>query len=249
MSRAAHLTIGLVVAVGLALPAYGQGRAKRVGVFDIPLDKPAAELPDAFIDYACGTNGGPPSRPLRSFADYATCPADANGMHEVYFRYDDEWEYVARALEQEKEIQIYRGTQVYDYPIIASVLFNDAGIAKGLRIVTDPRDTEVRGRNEFWSMGNFLKQRFDEVDWNCVDLPRGDGENAVGSYFIKNHCEKIADGYHLIVEQQYLQKKGQTFINPANGQVETEAFDSWTRFEMYVDDVKLVVTDGRQGPA
>jgi hypothetical protein len=250
MLRAAQYVLGLcVVCAVAATAAYGQGRPKRLGVWDIPLNTPAAELPnDAFIEFACGTNGGPPSRPIKDFTEFARCPADANGLHEVYFRYDDELEYVARALEQEKEIQIYRGTQAYDYPIIASLLFNDQGIDKGMRIVTDPRDTAIRDRNEFWTMGNFLKQRFGSDGWDCKDLPAAEGENPVGSYFIKNHCEKIDKGLHLIVEQQYLQKKGQTFINPANGQIEPNAFDSWTRFEMYSDDVQLQVAQGRVSP-
>lgn len=225
--------------------ALAQGSSKRPDIWTIPIGAQASDLPDAFVDYACGTNGGPPSRLLKNFSDYAKCPADANGLHEVYFRYDDEMEYIARALEQEQQINIYRGTQMYDFPIMTSALFDDSGVVKGLRIITDPRDSEIRGRNEFWTLGNFLKQRFGDEGWNCVDLPPAEGENPVGSYFVKNHCEKVADGKRYILEQQFLQKKGQTFIDPRTGEVITNAFDSWARFEMYGADVQLAVDTGR----
>lgn len=240
----------LAFAVGLALTfaastALAQGNSKRPDIWTIPIGVQASEVPDAFVDYACGTNGGPPSRPLRSFSEYAQCPVDANGLHEVYFRYDDEMEYIARALEQEQQVRIYRGTQMYDFPIMTSALIDDTGTIKGLRIVTDPRDAEIRDRNEFWTMGNFLKQRFGAEGWTCVDLPAAEGENPVGTFFVKNHCEKVADGKRYILEQQYLQKKGQTFINPQSGKVEPNAFDSWARFEVYGDDVQLAVNTGR----
>lgn len=245
--RSAILAAGIGLAVS---PVFAQGFG-RTDIWDIAIGSSVADIPADFIDTACGTNGGPPSRVLASFADYAQCPADGNGLHEVYFRYDDEMEYIARAMEQEKQIQIYRGTQIYDYPIMVSYLFDDAGVLKGLRIITDPRDTEIRNRNEFWTMGNFLKQRFGNETWDCLDLPAADGENPVGSYFIKNHCEKVADGRHLIIEQQFLHKKGQHFINPITGVAEPNAFDSWARFEMYDDDIDLAVVTGRvaQAPA
>lgn len=240
-ARTAILAVGLALA---AVPAFAQGFG-RADIWDIKIGTPVADIPNEFIDMACGTNGGPPSRVLSGFEAFADCPKDANGLHEVYFRYDDEMEYIARAMEQEKQILIYRGTQMYDFPIMTSLLIDDAGIVKGIRIVTDPRDTEIRGRNEFWTLGNFLKQRFTDADWTCTDLPAGDGENPVGSYFIKNHCEKVANGTRMILEQQFLQKKGQHFINPVTGQAEPNAFDSWARFEMYAEDVPLTVVTGR----
>ena len=210
-----------------------QDKPKRLTIWDIHIGDAASDIPDEFAAYACGTNGGPPSTPLASFAEFKKCRPDANGLREVYFEYDDELEYWARALDLKAEIRMYSGTTVYEYPIVASVLFDEAGRVRGERMVTDPRRHAARQRSEFWTLGNFLRQRFGEADWDCRDLPRDEGERPAGSLFVKNHCEKIADGLHLILEERYFQKKGQQFLDPHTGQPEPEPYESATRFEMY----------------
>src|SRR5215470_1946276 len=72
-------------------------RPVRHEVWDIQLGAKVADLLDDYVDYACGTNGGPPSTPLTAWKDYRRCRPDANGLREVYFRYDDELEYWAKA--------------------------------------------------------------------------------------------------------------------------------------------------------
>src|ERR1700730_2887071 len=64
-------------------PLQAQDRPKRFNVWDIHIGAAAREIPDEFVNYACGTNGGPPSVPLSSFAEFAKCRADANGLREV----------------------------------------------------------------------------------------------------------------------------------------------------------------------
>src|SRR5262249_34654725 len=85
-----------LVARAVAAPADG-GRPARLEVWDLKLGTSAAALPDGFVDYACGTNGGPPSTPLASFQDFWRCRPEPSGLREVYFRYDDELEYWAQA--------------------------------------------------------------------------------------------------------------------------------------------------------
>jgi hypothetical protein len=192
----------------------------------------AGEIPDEFVEYHCGTRGGPPSIPLAGFTDYMQCRPEANGLREVYFRYDDEYEYWARANELPLETQLYAGTQVFDFPVVLSLLFDEAGIVRGIRIVTDPRaDPGERSRQEFWTMGNFMTIRFGEDAWECRDLPKQPGESAAGSYFIKQHCEKRIDGQLYMVERHYYQKKGQTFADAHSGGVNVQAFISATWFE------------------
>jgi hypothetical protein len=210
-----------------------QDRPKRFNVWDIHVGAAAPEIPDEFVNYACGTNGGPPSVPLASFAEFAKCRADANGLREVYFEYDDELEYRARALELKAEIRMYAGTTAYEFPVVASVLFDDAGLVKGERLVTDPRQSVSRERHEFWMLANFIRDRFGDDGWECKDLPPDEGESPVGSEFIKNHCEKKLDGLRVFLEQRYFQKKGQQFLDPYTGKPRTEAYESATRFEMY----------------
>jgi hypothetical protein len=224
-----------LVLVWLASPKQirAEDRLTRLNVWDIHIGEAAAKIPDGFVNFACGTDGGPPSLPLANFTEFKKCKPDANGLHEVYFEYDDELEYWARALDLRQEIRMYAGTTAYEFPVVASVLFDDAGLVKGLRLLTDPRQHVSRDRSEFWTLANFIRQRFGDEGWKCRDLPPAEGEHAVGSMFLKNHCEKTANGLRLVLEQRFLQKKGQQLIDPETGQPRAQDYESMTRFEMF----------------
>ena len=178
--------------------AAAQDRPVQTEVWELQLGKTAAELPDAFADYACGTNGGPPSTPLKGFADFMRCRPERSGLREVYFRYDDELEYCAKANDLTMEVEKYSGTKVYGYPIVASALFAGNGTLTALRIVSDPRDTSRR-REDAYSLRNFLTARFGREGWNCTDGQPEDGEGPVGRTFIKQHCTKSVEGGRLLV--------------------------------------------------
>ena len=47
------------------------------------------------------------------------CPPEANGWREVYFRYDDELEYWAKANNLDLQIAA-SGTKVYGLPVVMS---------------------------------------------------------------------------------------------------------------------------------
>jgi hypothetical protein len=230
------LGAGWFVVVLTAPAAFSQTQEqqpKRFTILDIHLGDMASTIPDEYVNYACGTKGGPPSRPLPNFAAFKTCKPDADGLHEVYFEYDDEQEYVARAMQNRAGIMRYAGTTVFEFPIVASLLFDDSGRVRGERMVTDPRQQVSRDRVEFWELGTFLRQNFGDDSWTCKDLPPDEGETPVGSRFVKTHCEKTVSGMHLILEQDFFQKKGQRFTDPESGRPQPQAFESTTRFEMY----------------
>jgi hypothetical protein len=224
----------LAIAVWLvgAMAAHAQDRPRRFTIWDIRLGEAASAIPDEYVNLACGTNGGPPSIPLAGFADFHKCKPEAGGLREVYFEYDDELEYEARALDNAPEIRMYAGTTVFDFPVIASLLFDDAGRVVGERMVTDPRQHLSRDRIEFWELANFLRQRFGEEGWTCEDIPAEEGEDPVGSRFLKNRCAKTASGVMMIVEQRLFQRKGQQFVDPESGRSQPQAFESATRFEI-----------------
>jgi hypothetical protein len=117
-----------------------QERPTRTEIWDLTLGTAATALPDAFADYACGTNGGPPSVPLKGFGYFKRCRPEASGLREVYLRYDDELEYWAKANDLPMEVEKYSGTKAYGYPVVASALFADDGTLAALRIVSDARD-------------------------------------------------------------------------------------------------------------
>src|SRR5262245_11788292 len=128
------LLLGAVL-IAACSPALAQDASSqhRTGLLDLKLGTAAADLPeDAFIDYACGTNGGPPGKALGSFTDFATCAPEKSGLHEVAFRYDDELEYRLLAQGLDNTAELNGGTKVSAYPVYASALFDDQGILRGL---------------------------------------------------------------------------------------------------------------------
>jgi len=134
---------------------------------------------------------------------------------------------------------MYAGTSAFEFPIVASVLFDDLGKVAGIRMVTDPRQHLARDYREFWELGTFLRQRFGEANWSCQALPADDGEQPAGSMFVKNRCTKTLPDAHLVLEQRFLQKKGQQIIDPNTGAIQPQAVESSTRFVMYDAKVSL----------
>ena len=196
--------------------ARAQDRPTRAEVWDLKLGSMVAALPDVFTDYACGTNGGPPSMGLSGWQDYRRCRPDAQGLREVYFRYDDELEYWAKANNFTTEIKKYSGTKLFDFPVVLSARFDDAGVMVGIRIVSDPRDTS-RDREEAYLLRNFLSARYLREGWDCVDLPREEGETPVFRTFIKQRCRKTVDGAVADLYTAYYRKRGQSEVDERTG--------------------------------
>src|SRR5262249_18026592 len=117
------------------------GELRRATVWDLKLGQPVSAQPssDEFRGFACGSNGGPPRQALSGWGNFMRCPAEPTGLHEVYFEYDDEYEYIARARDLPGEVARWAGTTETGFPVIVSALFDDPGGLRLIRIVTDPR--------------------------------------------------------------------------------------------------------------
>src|SRR5216683_582950 len=137
MRRATALLLGLI----WGLPTAGAQDLRRATVWDLKLGQPisAQPSPDEFRGFACGSNGGAPRQRLTGWSDFARCGAEPNGLHEVYFEYDDEYEYIARAKDLDREVARWAGTTELGFPVVVSALFDGAGVLKGIRAVTDSR--------------------------------------------------------------------------------------------------------------
>src|SRR5258708_231099 len=230
------ILIGCVAALLAANAAVAQqppnDQPTRVEVWDLKLGTPADRLPADFTDYACGTNGGAPSIPLNGWSDFRRCRPDAAGLREVYFRYDDELEYWAKANNFATEIEKYSGTKVYDFPVVLSARFDDSGMLAGLRIVSDPRD-KSRDRDEAYFLRNFLTARYGRDGWDCVDLPLAEGETPVGRTFIKQRCRKSVAGMAVAaIETHFFRKKGPKQVDPPSGTPTHGPFETLARFEV-----------------
>ena len=207
-------------------------------IWDLELGAHALELPvRAYADYACGTNGGPPSLFVGGFEDYAMCPREPDtGLHEVAFRYDDELEYWALAHNLPLRAQRFRATTAYDLPVIVSALFDPEGFLVGVRLVSDQRaDVETRQRS--FTLRTFLMGRYPEdAVWDCVDMEPAEGERPFSTIFIKNRCVRGGEeeGLRTVVEAHYYRREGQFGIDPRTQRRVEGQFWSETRFEEFL---------------
>jgi len=227
-------TLLALLSLGLsAHAAFGQEQIEPpYSIWDVKLGQPVSDVPDAKVgEIACGTNGGPPGQTLKSFKDFMTCMPEPSGLREVEFNYDDEQDYIAKALELEYKF-LQGGTSVYAHPVIVSLLVDPAGVVQGRRIVTDNRVSDSVRRTAFTLSTNF-KARYSEWSLNCADIPMKEGEQPVGTQFDHERCTgQSPDGRTLIAfEASYLRKKGQRAISQETQQVNTGYFESQTRYE------------------
>jgi hypothetical protein len=223
------LALTSAAAAGVALAAEAP---RRLEVWDIPLGARAGDLPDEFIDYACGTNGGPPGLPLKGWGDFRRCRPEPTGLREVYFRYDDELEYWGKANAMLDQMERFAGTKTYGFPIIVSALFDENGVVDGIRIVSDPRE-DVQNREEAYFLRNFLTARLGRDGWQCEDLPLADGETPVGGQSVKQNCRKPIDANTTAtLATRFLRKPGQRQIDVHSGKETAGQFESSVRFEL-----------------
>jgi hypothetical protein len=240
----------VLVVLVLGGSAAGAQDLRRATVWDLKLGQPLAAQPspDEYRGFACGSNGGPPRRRLSGWSEFALCPAEPDGLHEVYFEYDDELEYIARARDLDREVARWAGTTEIGFPVIASALFDAGGVLKGIRLVTDPRpehrietnDADLAARTEADLFGGRMAGRFDiDARRDCMALPPAEGETPVGDRFVKQACERTDAENHrkVILRVNYFRKPGQSAFNPQMPtQLTTGQFESSARLEVFESD-------------
>lgn len=199
-------------------------------------------LPDSgYYHHACGSNGGPPKRPIDGWAGFKDCAPEPTGLREVYIEMDDEALTMARADPDGNLawIEKFSGTKVGGHSVILSVLFDDDGVVQGLRALTDPRvDVEQRRRAHLLRLR--VKPRYRRNGWTCVDAPLEEGETPIGEFFIKERCETVYDELRrVIVWSRMYRRPGQTGLDANNFWVPGE-FESSTRLEILHPSVPVL---------
>jgi hypothetical protein len=230
--RATRLAIVTILATCCAcLVARAQTPPPKI--WDIELGIPVGALPlQDFVDPACGTNGGPPARVLKGFDEYALCPVEpSTGLHEVWFRYDDEMEYVARARRSGVLIRQYQANSLAGQPIITSFLIDNAGRVQGYRIVNDPR-VDAGTRINAFDIADLFKG-IAGMGVPCTDLPPTEGERPINDVFIKEVCELKTDEKVVRVESRRYYKPGQYAVDPNENRVTENQFESSAKLEVY----------------
>lgn len=217
-------------AIAVALTATGTFAQSRQRIFDVELGAHVSTLPsDEWVEPSCGTDGGPPSTRLERFEDFAQCPVEERtGLREIWFIYDDEWEYIARAYRDPGEIGRFSANRFYGQPIITSLLVDDAGLVQGYRVVTDPRaPNDVR--LGAYLLQSVFKTLFANATWECVSLPMEDREEPVSGDFFKEDCVMAAADRFAVVQGRLMRKPGQGAF-----QVAPEGyFESSARLDVY----------------
>ena len=235
------LAVPVILILALGLDAGGTLAQSRARLFDVELGTPIGALPlEDFVNPACGTNGGPPSLRLDGFEAFALCPVEAaTGLREIWFIYDDEWEYIGRAQRDAFLIGRYSANTLYRQPIFTSLLIDDAGLVQGYRVITDPR-APADLRKEAYLLAGVFKSIFSDAPWTCTDLPRDERERPIEGEFVKQACEMQSDKRLVKVEARYLYKPGQDLrVNPRELEQAQGDFESSTSLAVYrLDAVK-----------
>jgi hypothetical protein len=182
-------------------PLEGDLRDLRVGMA-------VDQLPaDGYVDLACGSDGGTPGTALAGWTEFARCPPDAAGLHEVTFAY---------ARSPLAEIgERWEGTKVAGHPVIPSLLIDQQGVVQGIRIVTDPAARMYLKKKAFL-LGIRVMGRYGRDGWTCTEAKPDAGRTPVGGVFIDRHCEKTFHDRHLILETalyRTAEQQGQEFTD------------------------------------
>jgi|SRR5208282_2216109 len=229
---AAIICSAVMLGIAAASRARAQEQSDQGEVHGLKLGLTAGTMTlEGWGELACGSNGGPPRQTLKSWSEFGQCQPEASGLCEVAARFDDEDEYVAKALAEPAYAGGRTGTRVAGHPVILSALFDQDGILRGIRMVSDPRGTPAERRMAHL-LGVAVIDRYGTAGWSCTDFPPADGESAVGGVFIKQRCEKTTPAQALTVETHFLRKPGQHDVNPETHDYTQGEFESWTRFEL-----------------
>ena len=235
LSTSASLTLPCTLLPFLAAVWLTAAQAQTLPpkIWDIALGIPISALPlKDFVDPACGTNGGPPARVLKGFDEFAACPVEpSTGLHEVWFRYDDEMEYVARARRSGVLIRQYQANSLAGQPIVTSFLIDDAGRVQGFRIVNDPR-ADAATRIDAFNIADLFKG-IAGMGVPCTDLPPAEGERPVNDIFVKEICEQKTGDQVVRVESRRYYKPGQYAVDPNENRTTENQFESSARLEVY----------------
>ncbi|MDB5505594.1 MAG: hypothetical protein JWR75_232 [Devosia sp.] len=196
----------------------------------------ATELPtEGYEAFACGSNGGPPLEKLSGWVDYMRCQPDAMGLHEVYVEFGRRAGQLSDLFrdqyEEELWIQKFSGTRMANHPVVLSLLFDDEGVVRGFRAVTDDRaPTEDRGRAYLLRFAIF--PMYGESEFACVDRPPAPGETGVGDTYLNQVCTRDFEGKHIRIEAHFFRKPGQTGMDE-HGMYMAGQYESLTRWEVY----------------
>jgi uncharacterized protein YjbI with pentapeptide repeats len=165
----------------------------------------------------------------------------------VWFSYNDEYEYIGRALRDPLQTGRYAANVIFGQQVVLSLLIDRAGFVQGYRLVSDPH-TEPGMRRDAYTLAFHLKVRFGDADWQCTDLPRGEGETPIVDRYIKERCEKIVGMQRVAVERRLYFKAGQSAFDRYENQPMGNAFESSARLDVLPADMSVIARTAPAAP-
>ena len=230
-TRFGPLSIVIMIVAGLFASGPAASQSGPPKIWDIPFGTPVGKLPsEDFVDAACGTNGGPPGLPIGTFDQFSRCVAEPSTLRDVWFRYDDELEYLARAMRDPDAIAHAMANVVLGQPVTFSLLIDEAGLVQGYRIFTDPHAEESVRQNAY-AVAIAFKTLFGPDGWDCAEIAPKPGEKPIAETYINEVCQKVADGVQVTVHSRYYFKVGQGLVDPRTGEATTNEFESSASIE------------------
>ena len=203
-STAATVALSLVLLT--AAPTVAAKDKTRGDIREFSVGMAVKALPgEGYVAFACGRDGLPPSQAIGGWGDFAICPPDSKGLHEVAFQFDD----------SDIVFDKFEGTAVAGHPVLISLLFDDGGVVRGIRVVTDPEAPRYFRKGAHLLSAKVMA-RYGWRGWKCTHEPRAQGETPVGGMFKKDLCEKSVPGRRVVTRSDLYRAAGQEMNQSVN---------------------------------
>jgi len=190
----------VVTLLALALATGGAAAAAdRQDLRDVRVGMPVADLPaQGYMALACVK----PEKPLEAWTDWKACDAEPSGLRALRFEFDNSANPIARFNDK------YEGTKVAGHPAVLTLYVTADGRVGGLKIQTDP-NARLYMRKKAFLLFDQVKDRYGAAGWTCTSAQPKPDEEPLGGLYINDHCEKTAEGRHLVLERQLFRRVGQ----------------------------------------
>ena len=222
---------------------------RRATVWDLRLGQPVsaqpASEPISRLRLRRRT-AAPPRRQLSGWADFRALRCGSERTARGLFRIRRRIRIHRARQDLPREVSRWAGTTEAGFPVVVSALFDDDGVLKGIRVVTDPAPSTAMtsptpicasARTPICFGGLMAARHGIDAARDCVSLPAAEGEAPSATLFVKQSCE-LTDaprGRKIVVRANYFRKTGQSGVNPQlPTQLTQGQFESSARLEISV---------------